>query len=110
MRFLVDMNLATEVAAWLRTQGHDAAHLQELGLRELDDRAVFAKASAERRVVRPRFRGHRGRGGRGAVAVILFRLRSAQTTRVIDRSKRSWHPPARRWRRAPPSSSLSRQG
>ena len=51
MRFLVDMNLAPEVAAWLRAQGHDAVHLRELGLQELGDQAVLAKAIAEKRVV-----------------------------------------------------------
>ena len=51
MRFLVDMNLATEVAAWLRSQGHEAVHLRELGLQELGDAAVRAKAMAEKRVV-----------------------------------------------------------
>ena len=51
MRFLVDMNLATEVAAWLRSQGHEAVHLRELGLQELGDAAVLAKAMAEKRVV-----------------------------------------------------------
>lgn len=51
MRFLVDMNLATDVAVWLRTQGHDAVHLRELGLQELGDAAVLAKAAAEKRLV-----------------------------------------------------------
>jgi predicted nuclease of predicted toxin-antitoxin system len=47
MRFLVYMKLAIEVAVWLRAQGHDAVHLRELGLQELGDKAVLAKAIAE---------------------------------------------------------------
>ena len=51
MRFLVDMNLAVPVAAWLRGRGHDAVHLLEAGLADLPDSAVLAKAHAEGRVL-----------------------------------------------------------
>jgi predicted nuclease of predicted toxin-antitoxin system len=85
MRFLV---LATDVAAWLRAQGHDAVHLREVGLQALGDRAVLAKAVAEKRVVLTfdlDFADIAAAAGEARVAVILFRLRSAQTARVIDR-------------------------
>ena len=88
MRFLVDMNLAIEVAVWLRAQGHDAVHLRELGLQELGDQAVLAKAIAEKRVVLTfdlDFADIATAAGEARIAVILFRLRSAQATRVIDR-------------------------
>ena len=88
MRFLIDMNLGTEVAVWLRTQGHDAVHLRELGLQELGDQAVLAKAMAEKRVVLTfdlDFADIATAAGEARVAVILFRLRSAQTARIIDR-------------------------
>jgi predicted nuclease of predicted toxin-antitoxin system len=88
MRFLVDMNLATDVAVWLRTQGHDAVHLRELGLQELGDEAVLAKALAEKRVVVTfdlDFADISAAAGEARVAVILFRLRSAQTARIVDR-------------------------
>jgi len=88
MRFLIDMNLGTEVAVWLRTQGHDAVHLRELGLQELGDQAVLAKAMAEKRVVLTfdlDFADIATAAGEARVAVILFRLRSAETARIIDR-------------------------
>lgn len=88
MRFLVDMNLATEVAVWLRTQGHDAIHLREVELQALGDQAVVAKAIAEKRVVVTfdlDFADIAAAAGAAPVAVILFRLRSAQTARVVDR-------------------------
>jgi predicted nuclease of predicted toxin-antitoxin system len=88
MRFLVDMNLATEVAAWLRGQGHDAVHLREAGLQELGDAAVLAKAVAERRVVLTfdlDFADISAAATEAGAAVVLFRLRSAQTTHIIDR-------------------------
>lgn len=88
MRFLVDMNLATDVAAWLRTQGHDAVHRRELGLQKLGDEAVLAKAVAEKRIVVTfdlDFADISAAAGEARVAVILFRLRSAQTARIVDR-------------------------
>jgi predicted nuclease of predicted toxin-antitoxin system len=103
MRFLVDMNLATEVAVRLRAQGHDAVHLRELGLQELRDEAVLAKAVAERRVVVTfdlDFADIAAAAGETRAAVILLRLRSAQTARLVDRlrnvlaSTRGWLPRA----------------
>ena len=88
MRFLVDMNLATEVAAWLRSQGHEAVHLRELGLQELGDAAVLAKAMAEKRVVLSfdlDFADIAATAAGAHAGVVLFRLRSAQTARIIDR-------------------------
>ena len=88
MRFLADMNLATEVAVWLRTQGHDAIHLGEVELQALGDQAVVAKAIAEKRVVVTidlDFADIAAAAGAAPVAVILLRLRSAQTARVVDR-------------------------
>ena len=88
MRFLVDMNLATEVAVWLRGQGRDAVHLRELGLQELGDAAVLAKAVAEKRVVLTfdlDFADISAAAAGVRAGVVLFRLRSAQTERMIDR-------------------------
>ena len=47
MRFLVDMGIGRDVAAWLRQAGHDAIHLSEIGETRLDDARIFAKARAE---------------------------------------------------------------
>ena len=88
MRFLLDMNLSSETAAWLCAQGHDAAHLRELGLQDLDDEAVLAKAVAEKRAVLTfdlDFADIVAAAGEARVGVILLRLRSAQTARVVDR-------------------------
>ena len=88
MRFLVDMNLSTEVAVWLRAQGHDAVHLRELGLQELGDEAVLAKAVVEKRTVLTfdlDFADIATAAGEARVGVVLFRLRSAQTARIVDR-------------------------
>ncbi|HYS75771.1 MAG TPA: DUF5615 family PIN-like protein, partial [Burkholderiales bacterium] len=51
MRFLADAGVAGRVVNWLRERGHDAVHLREQGLERLPDSEVFAKASAEKRVL-----------------------------------------------------------
>ena len=51
MRFLVDMPLSVDTAAWLRTKGHDAVHLRDQGLQRLPDDQIIQKAKAEGRVI-----------------------------------------------------------
>jgi predicted nuclease of predicted toxin-antitoxin system len=47
MRFLLDMNLPPAVAEWLQSEGHDAVHIRQIGLGQLPDRVVFARAAEE---------------------------------------------------------------
>ena len=51
MKFLVDMPLSPALAAWLRKQGHDAVHADEIGLSRSADSAILAHASTEHRTV-----------------------------------------------------------
>jgi predicted nuclease of predicted toxin-antitoxin system len=51
MRFLLDMNLPPAMVDWLRSEGHDAIHIREIGLAQLPDREVFARAAEEGRIV-----------------------------------------------------------
>jgi predicted nuclease of predicted toxin-antitoxin system len=51
MRFLVDMPLSPELAAWLVDMGHDAFHAAQLGLDRPPDDAILERARAEGRVV-----------------------------------------------------------
>lgn len=45
------MGVSVRVVEALRTDGHDAVHLDELGLNELSDVAIFERATTERRVI-----------------------------------------------------------
>lgn len=88
MRFLADMGVALRVAEWLRAQGHDVAHLSELGLQRLPDREIFKRAVAEARIIIT-FDLDFGEivafaSGR-SVGVVLFRLRNTRTDHVIER-------------------------
>ena len=51
MRLLVDANLSPRVAAALRAEGHDAVHVNEVGLLSADDVTIARKASADGRIV-----------------------------------------------------------
>jgi predicted nuclease of predicted toxin-antitoxin system len=51
MRFLLDMNLPPAMADWLRAGGHDAVHVRDLGLADLPDRDVFARAVQDQRII-----------------------------------------------------------
>ena len=51
MRFLVDNQLPPSLARLLRDRGHDAEHVFESGLHLLDDRALWARALADARIV-----------------------------------------------------------
>jgi predicted nuclease of predicted toxin-antitoxin system len=51
VKFLVDMPLSPELAAWLRIQGHDAVHAAELGLNRARDVDILARAKQEHRTI-----------------------------------------------------------
>ena len=88
MRFLADMGVARRIVEWLRSQGHDAIHLDEEGLRSMPDHEIFMKAFAENRVILT-FDLDFGEivalsHGR-KVSVVLFRLHNTRTPHVIER-------------------------
>ena len=81
MRFLLDMNLPPVMADWLRSEGHDAVHICEIGLADLPDREVFARAAADRRIVVTfdlDFGEIVGLAAAAGTTVILLRLRLAR--------------------------------
>ncbi|MSO80295.1 MAG: hypothetical protein EXQ97_01310 [Alphaproteobacteria bacterium] len=51
MRFLVDNALSPVVARSLCEGGHDAVHVRELGIQHATDEVIFARASADDRIV-----------------------------------------------------------
>lgn len=51
MRFLLDMGIAQSVALWLKSQGHDAIHLNDEFLYKLQDIAILEKAVHEKRII-----------------------------------------------------------
>lgn len=88
MRFLADMGVSLRVVEWLRNRGDDVVHLREQGLQRLPNGDIFAKATAEGRVVLT-FDLDFGeivalsRGSR--TSIVVFRLRNTRTEHVIAR-------------------------
>jgi predicted nuclease of predicted toxin-antitoxin system len=46
MRFLVDAQLPSALARWLAAQGHEAAHVGDLGMQAASDAAIWDHALA----------------------------------------------------------------
>ena len=44
MKFLIDAQLPPALAVWLREAGHDAAHVEDVGLREAEDGPIWEHA------------------------------------------------------------------
>ncbi|MGA3023801.1 MAG: DUF5615 family PIN-like protein [Bryobacteraceae bacterium] len=51
MRFLIDMPLSPELARWLRVQGHDAVHANDLAMHQSPDSELLRFASTDNRVI-----------------------------------------------------------
>ena len=87
MRFLVDANLSPRVAEWLRSQGHDAAHVFEIGLNEAGDHRILEEAARKRWIlltVDLDFGELLARSS-GRASVLILRLRSTATATVSKR-------------------------
>ncbi len=85
MKFLADMGLARSTVAFLRAQGHDAVHLRDQGLQQLEDDEIVEKARNEGRVILTHDLdfGRIIAVGRASVpSVITFRLNDMRPTQV----------------------------
>lgn len=51
MIFLIDQQLPRKLAAWIRTQGHDAFHIRELGMEHAEDRDIWREAASRGAVI-----------------------------------------------------------
>ena len=87
MRFLVDANLSPRVAEWLRSGGHDAAHVFEFGLNEAGDDPILKEAAIRGQAlltVDLDF-GEILAQSSGRVSVLILCFRSTATAAVIRR-------------------------
>ncbi len=88
LRFLVDACVDVRLAQWLRDQGYDARHLREENLQSLPNGQIFAKATAEGRIVVTHdldFGEISALTHGKKASVIVFRLHDPRLARLRDR-------------------------
>jgi predicted nuclease of predicted toxin-antitoxin system len=88
MRLLIDMNLPPSLAAWLRSEGHDAVHVRELGLGHGSDIEVFTRAGQDSRIVITfdlDFGEIAGLVAVTRIGIVLLRLRSVRIPHMRER-------------------------
>ena len=85
MKFVADMGISPRSAAFLRSLGHDAIHLHEVGLDRLSDASILSRALDEGRVVLTHdldFGDLMAASEARLPSVIIFRLRNMSADRV----------------------------
>jgi len=88
MRFLADMGVSQRVVTWLRAQGHDATHLRDEGLQQLENGDIFTKAFRESRLILTwdlDFTEILALSKTGTVSAVVFRLMNTRSDHVIER-------------------------
>lgn len=92
MRFLVDAQLPPSLARWLREAGHEAEHVEDVGLRDGSDRAIWAHAMRTGAVIVTKDEDFAARSAQAALAPVIVWLRVGNTT---NHALRAWIEP--RW-------------
>lgn len=88
MRFLLDMGISIDVAAFLQSVGHEAEHLHQLGLGSLPDSDILARAVRNKQIVITHdldFANLLAASSLALPSVIIFRLRNMRPERLIPR-------------------------
>ena len=90
MKFLVDAQLPPSLARWLREAGHEAEHVEDVGLREGSDGAIWAHALQSRAIIVTKDEDFAARSALAATAPVIVWLRIGNTT---NRALRAWIEP-----------------
>jgi predicted nuclease of predicted toxin-antitoxin system len=80
MTFLVDAQLPPALALWLRQQGHAAQHVEDVGLRDAEDSAIWNHAASSGAVIVTKDEGFAERAARVAAGPEIVWLRVGNTT------------------------------
>ena len=90
MKFLVDAQLPPALAGWLREAGHEAQHVEDVGLREAEDRAIWAHALQTGAIIVTKDEDFAERAARETTAPVIVWLRVGNST---NRVLREWIEP-----------------
>lgn len=101
-KFLVDAQLPPAPVRWLRDAGHEAEHVEEVGLREAHDGTIWAHALQTGAIVVTQDEEFAARSVRDTSGPIIVWLRVGNTT---SRALRAWIEP-----RLPSGGAIARAG
>lgn len=86
MRVLVDAQLPPALADWLRQAGHDAEHVEAVGLRDADDSAIWAHALQNGAVIMTKDEDFAARSARETASPVIVWLRIGNSTNPVLRA------------------------
>lgn len=86
MKFLVDAQLPPALAHWLREAGHQAEHVQDAGLRDASDSAIWAYALSNAAIIVTKDEDFAARSSRETTAPVIVWLRVGNSTNPVLRS------------------------
>jgi len=90
VKFLVDAQLPPALARWLREAGHEAEHVEDVGLREADDGGIWKHALKNGATIVTKDEDFAVRSAQTASAPVIVWLRVGNTT---NRVLRAWIEP-----------------
>ncbi|MGH7089375.1 MAG: DUF5615 family PIN-like protein [Stellaceae bacterium] len=87
MKFLIDAQLPPALALWLAEAGHDAAHLDQIGLLSASDEAIWVHALRSGPIVITKDEDFAARAAQVEIAPIIVWLRVGNSS---NRALRAW--------------------
>jgi predicted nuclease of predicted toxin-antitoxin system len=85
VKFLIDAQLPPALARWLQDAGHKAQHVQDVGLREATDVAIWTHALNTEAIIVTKDEDFAARSAREATGPVIVWLRAGNTTNVVLR-------------------------
>ncbi len=83
MKFLVDAQLPPALARWLVAQGSEAQHVEELGLRDAEDREIWTEAMKLNAIIVTKDEDFAVRAGREPFSPVIVWLRIGNATNRV---------------------------
>ena len=90
MKFIVDAQLPPSLARWLREQGHQAEHVQDVGLREAEDSPIWQYALEQEAIVLTKDEDFTARVRQSRKTPVIVWLRIGNCS---NRALREWFAP-----------------
>jgi predicted nuclease of predicted toxin-antitoxin system len=84
---LIDAQLPPALAGWLRESGHEASHVEDIGFRDAEDGAIWARALQSKAIIVTKDEDFAARSAQAVNAPVIVWLRVGNTT---NRVLRAW--------------------